>query len=381
MLEIVMAKVALSLLRALSLFSFCQSAAFNGRTSTKLPLPALPGPCSVGTISLELIDHSRLDPYAPTPQPRALMVSLFYPTSDTHHQFAPYLPTKLAAVADEYLSLPAGFIENIQPQAHLNARLKEIPDIPIILFSPGLGGAREEYTILCEGLASYGYLVIAMDHTYDAALVEFPDGTIVFGIPTLNGDAQSLDVRTKDSSFVIDQLSNKTFITQIPGIVHRNFKQSKIAMFGHSLGGTTTLSVLEGDGRVLGGVSLDGPIFGAEEEIGTRKPFLLFGRDNHTRCNDPAWGEVWKHLTGWKAEITLANSTHFTFADIGAVFTEAGLIGVLDPGRLMYGSINLVRATVVEIAYLRAFFDFVLKGGKDTLFRHPDPSFPEITIV
>jgi dienelactone hydrolase len=324
--EIVMAKVALSFLFALSLFPFCQSAAINGRTSTKLSLPALPGPYSVGTISLELIDHSRLDPYAPTPQPRAFMTSLFYPTTDIHHPLAAYLPVKLAAVADIYLSLPAGFIENLQPQAHLNARLAEIPDIPIILFSPGLGGAREEYTIMCEGLASYGYLVIAMDHTYDAALVEFPDGTIVFGIPTLSGDAQSVDVRTEDSSFVIDQLSNKTFITQIPGIVHRTFKNSKIAMFGHSLGGTTTLSVLEEDGRVLGGVSLDGPIFGIGEEKGTCKPFLLFGRDNHTRYNDLAWGEVWKHLTGWKAEITLANSTHFTFSDIGAVFKEAGVI-------------------------------------------------------
>ena len=328
-----------------------------------------------------MIEHSRTDPYASTPQPRAIMVSLFYPTTDTHKPFAPYLPAKLAAIADQYLGLPAGFIESIQPQAHLNARLEEIPDIPIVLFSPGLGAAREEYTILFEGLASYGYLVIAMDHTYDAVLVEFLDGTIVLGSPDIIGDAQSIDVRTKDSSFVINQLSNKTFITQIPGIVHRTFKESKIAMFGHSLGGTTTLSVLEADKRVLGGVSLDGPIFGAEEELGINKPFLMFGRDNHTRCNDPAWAEVWKHLTGWKAEITLAKTTHFTFTDIGAVFTEAGLIDSLDPGRSMYGSIDQVRATVVEITYLKAFFDFVLKRGKDTMFRHSDPAFPEITIV
>jgi pimeloyl-ACP methyl ester carboxylesterase len=363
----------------LSLLSFCSSSAIYGRD--KVLLPALPGSYSVGTISLEVIDHSRQDPYASTPQPRALMVSLFYPTTDTRRPFAPYLPAELAAVADAYLQLPPGFIENIQPQAHLGARLKEVPDIPIILFSPGLGAAREEYTILFEGLASYGYLVIAMDHTYDAALVEFPDGTIIPGNPTLSADAQSLDVRTKDSSFVIDQLSNETFITQIPGIVHRTFRNSKIAMFGHSLGGTTTLSVLEADKRVLGGVSLDGPIFGNEEELGTSKPFLLFGRDNHTRFNDPAWAEAWKHLTGWRAEITLANSTHFTFADNGAIFTEVGLIDSLDPGRSMYGSIDLVRATVVEIAYLKAFFDFVLKEGKDTLFRHADPAFPEITIV
>jgi hypothetical protein len=376
-----MAKHFVRVLYALSLLSLCLSAAVNGRSPTKVSLQALPGSYSVGTISLELIDHSRIDPYAPTPQPRALMVSLFYPTTDIHPPFAPYLPTELAAVADQYLSLPAGFSESIQTQAHLNARLKEIPDIPIILFSPGLTGIREEYTTLLEGLASYGYLVIAMDHTYDGILIEFPDGTIVQGIPSLAADTQNLDVRTKDSIFVIDQLSNETFIKQIPGIVHRTFKESKIAMFGHSLGGSTTLAVLEADGRVLGGVGLDPPIFGNEEKLGTCKPFLLFGKENHTRFNDPAWAEVWKHLTGWKADITLANSTHETFADVGADFEEAGILNVLDPQGLMYGTIDLVRAMVVEITYLRAFFDFVLKEGKDTMFRNPDPAFPEVTIV
>lgn len=376
-----MAKQFVRVLYALSLFSLCLSAPANGRSSAKVSLQALPGPYSVGTISLELIDHSRIDPYAPTPQPRALMVSLFYPTTDIHPPFAPYLPTALATVADQYLSLPAGFLESLQTQAHLNARLKEIPDIPIILFSPSLSGIREEYTTLLEGLASYGYLVIAMDHTYDGILVEFSDGTIIEGNPDLAPDQANVDVRTQDSIFVIDQLSNVTFIKQIPGVVHRTFKESKIAMFGHSLGGSTTLSVLEADDRVLGGVGLDPPILENEETLGTCKPFLLFGKENHTRYNDPAWAGVWTHLTGWKAEITLANSTHETFADVGAVFEEAGVLKTLDPEGLMYGTIDLLRAMVVEIAYLRAFFDFVLKEGEDTMFRHPDPAFPEITIV
>ena len=40
------------------------------------------------------------------------------------------------------------------------------------MFSPGLGSSREAYQILLGGLASDGYLVVAMDHTYDAELVE-----------------------------------------------------------------------------------------------------------------------------------------------------------------------------------------------------------------
>jgi len=39
-------------------------------------LPNLTGPGLVGTVSLELIDYNRLDPLAPTPQFRDLILSL-----------------------------------------------------------------------------------------------------------------------------------------------------------------------------------------------------------------------------------------------------------------------------------------------------------------
>jgi hypothetical protein len=152
-------------------------------------------------------------------------------------------------------------------------------------------------------------------------------------------------------------------------------------MFGHSLGGATTLQAMGVDRRIIGGCNLDGPLSGSELTKGTSRPFLQFGRENHTRFNDPAWKEAWKHLRGWRAEIMLANSTHLTFLDDSAVFTEMGLRDELDPGRTIYGPIDGVRATVVEIAYLKSFFEFVFYGKGDGMFRHPDKKFPEITIV
>ena len=347
--------------------------------TTAVPLPALPGPYAVGTISLEAIDTKRLDPYAPTPQPRRLMISAFYPTTDNHHPFAPYLPTALAAAADQYLGFPPGFLEQIQTRSYANARLKEVPDIPVILFSPGLGSSREASQILLEGIASYGYFVVAMDHSYDAEIVEFPDGELVFGLG-LNGDTLALETRTKDTSFVLDQLGNSTFIQQVPGIVHRKPENNHVAMFGHSLGGATTLQAMGVDRRIIGGCNLDGPLSSSQLTTFINRPFLQFGRANHTRFNDPAWEAVWKHLTGWRAEIELANSTHFTFLDDSAIFTEMGLISTLDPGGTEYGTINGIRATVVEIAYLKGFFDFVFGRGGDGMLRRPDKKFPEITI-
>jgi hypothetical protein len=227
------------------------------------------------------------------------MISLFYPTHDTHHPLVPYLPANLAAAADQFLGFPAGFLEQIQTRSFASARLEELQNLLILLFSPSLGSSREAHQILLEGLASYGYFVVAMDHTYDAQVVEFPSGELVFGLPTINGDAEALDVRAKDTSFVVNQLANSSFIQQVPGIVHRKLDTSRIAMFGHSLGGATALEAMQADHRIIGGCNLDGPLSGSPQLAkGINKPFLLFAAAGHDRFNGLAWAETWKHLTG-----------------------------------------------------------------------------------
>jgi hypothetical protein len=54
-----------------------------------------------------------------------------------------------------------------------------------------------------KGLASHGHIVAAIEHTQDAAGVEFPDETLVLGLP-LDGDALNLGTRTKHTVFIIN---------------------------------------------------------------------------------------------------------------------------------------------------------------------------------
>lgn len=49
---------------------------------------------------------------------------------------------------------------------------------PVVLYSPGAGHDRTWSTIGEEDLASRGYVVVAIDHTYDASEVEFPSGRL-----------------------------------------------------------------------------------------------------------------------------------------------------------------------------------------------------------
>src|SRR5262245_44431459 len=63
--------------------------------SPDMPLLSLPAPTGgypVGTLSLHLVDRSRIDPLAPTRRYRELMVRLWYPAASSHGPCAPYLP-------------------------------------------------------------------------------------------------------------------------------------------------------------------------------------------------------------------------------------------------------------------------------------------------
>ena len=47
---------------------------------------------------------------------------------------------------------------------------------PLVIFSHGLGGNRTQNTIIIEELASHGYVVIAIEHAYDANVSIFNNG-------------------------------------------------------------------------------------------------------------------------------------------------------------------------------------------------------------
>lgn len=152
-------------------------------------VPRAPGPYSVAVEHFELIDKSRIDRFAPTPNtPRRFMASAYLPISRDHQcqtYNAPYAPALTTKVYDTLLplyGLPAGFLEQFEmeycnsstilPQEH--AAKKEFP---IAIFGPGLSLSRLAYGAMARSLASLGYIILTIDCPYDAFFVEFPDGS------------------------------------------------------------------------------------------------------------------------------------------------------------------------------------------------------------
>lgn len=103
-------------------------------------------------VTAELIDHHRLDPYAPDREPRALMISIFLPVDSAvcNLHAIPYMDSITAAFEDsEYadVGVPPGAVESLSLEECLQSSksnknyntLKVAPSYPLVLFSTGMG--------------------------------------------------------------------------------------------------------------------------------------------------------------------------------------------------------------------------------------------------
>ncbi|SHN01963.1 alpha/beta hydrolase family protein [Actinacidiphila paucisporea] len=375
----------------------------------RLRLPPPSGPYAVGTVALRLVDTVRPDPWVPQPY-RELMVSLRYPAQGVRPgPGAPQmLPGEAAGFAElaGYTGVPAARVDwaATRTHAHQGAPAAAGP-FPLVLYSPGAGDPRSLNSTLCDDLASRGYAVLTVDHTYDAAAVEFPGGRVestvlpaelakVVPDPEHPDPARVapllrkvLDVRVADIGFVLDRLPDA-----LPRPLRGLPDFARVGMFGQSAGGFTALQAMYGDPRIAAGANFDGVTAYVEDDAdrgylppvaagGLDRPFLLVGKDGNTRRTVPSWDALWRHSRGWHRGLSLAGSEHATFTDAETLIPQiarrlhlpAGTVpanlGALDPGRA-------VRA---QRAYLVAFFDRWLRDRDDHgLLDGPSPCHREV---
>ncbi|RAO72902.1 uncharacterized protein BHQ10_008914 [Talaromyces amestolkiae] len=356
--------------------------------------PTAVGFFNTSIATTQLIDHQRLDPYAPTPQPRTLMISLFHPVPPAacYPSLTPYMDPISATFEDgEYapVGVPAGAFGSLTlqtckpcPASNPSRRVKG-PSYPLILFSPGQGNSRLLYSAVVQQLASTGYIVVTIDHTYDANIVTFP-GNVTILAANITTDAQIVDdlnVRVKDVSFVLDQLQRPSVISRlIPGRTC-GLDTSKVGIYGHSLGGATAAEAMLSDSRLIGGVNLDGTFFGSVIDRGLDKPFMIMSHEGKNLTTDETWAALWPKLKGFKRGFMLSGSTHGTYTDLAEA---ADLIGLREASptqvAALLGSIDGERALQIIGAYTSRFFDFVLKGKKSDLLDRSSVEFPEVTV-
>jgi Chlorophyllase enzyme len=388
----------------------CAAAALKA-TPTELPLPEPTGLYHVGRNTAELIDHSRKQPFAPNIEPVRLMISVFYPVVPQHPAIRqPYMLAETARIEDITLSAdglkaPNGTFEKLALNLAYDVPYENLThqsscDYPLAIFMPGEGTTRLFYSQIASTIASNGYIVVTIDAPYDVDVVQYPDGSLALNNLTLwatqNETAlaqigyTAIETRAQDVSFVLDQLSNKTLADSlVPNLPPAGLNTTHTAMFGHSLGGAAAFSILEQDARVLGGLDMDGGLFGPGLQNGTSKPFMIMGAANHTRnaegdVSQQSWAAVWPTLAGWKRNILIAETLHYDFSDYPVVFETLGItpgvkVATSISDDILIGTLKGGRALQIVTSYVTAFLDSVIFGKCSALLEGPVGAFPEVS--
>ncbi|USP81298.1 uncharacterized protein yc1106_08572 [Curvularia clavata] len=345
---------------------------------------------TIGSTSLLLTDTHRRDPYINDGRSRSIMVSSFYPVLDCKNKgVVPYMPPQTAAFMDKKFSvygLPNGTFPSLQVEVCNKPTSRDscsTPAPPLVLFSPALGTSKYLYSVMLQSIASSGYLVISIDHPYDADIVEYPNGTIVTGVDIPDDKInQTVATRAADISFALDSLRNSQISKKLFPVHEIRQRNLKVAVLGHSLGGAAAGAATLQTPSVLGGVNLDGTMFGQVLDKGLDKPFMLIGHDNKTQATDPSWKTVWPKLRVWKREIEVRKSAHYSFSDLPAVLSALGVGSAQLPGvGDLLGTIEGKRMMQLTTAHVVAFLDLVLKSRGEKGFANAAKEFPEAVTV
>ncbi|MFD0021014.1 alpha/beta hydrolase family protein [Streptomyces sp. NPDC058382] len=397
------------------------SAASGGRRARTAALPTarLPrptGPFDVGSTVLHLVDPARAEPWLPgTSARRELMVSVRYPAAPggsglrepqmTARAAAHFGGAEGAGVLN--LGMAPGSVDWAATLSHARRGAPVAPAagrLPVVLYSGGLGDPRTWNTALVDDLASHGYAVVTIDHTYEATEVEFPDGRLatmrIFeGAPYTDPDAISavlrkvMAVRVADTRFVLDRLAalNRTRFGDVLDL-------RRTGMFGHSAGGFTAAQTMHDDRRVRAGINMDGQMdyVGGELPDGSRlgtvalegldRPLLLMGTDAQGSGDyrqQPSWAAFWHHTHGWKANVTLSGSRHASYTDAQVLLPRLARQGAEPDGGLAaaVGTVRPDRAAAASRAYVASFFGRWLRGHDDHLLDGPSARFPEMVFT
>ena len=288
--------------------------------------------------------------------------------------------------AESELQLTSRGIAGVPPDALSTVRTNAVSDatpagpqraLPLVVLSPGFTNSRSTLTALAEDLASHGYVVAGIDHTYESFATTFPDGRVTTcrarETPRRGKEFWEKVVagRAADVSFVLHELTGAHPVWPGAGLID----PSRMAMAGHSAGGAAAIAAMLADSRIRVGIDMDGATHALIPDDGLSRPFLFLGKQsNYTPGSGGAvttWERDWNLLTGWKRWLLVAGAIHASFTDLALLADQIGIdIGADLPG---------ARSLDITRAYVRALFDQHLRGKPQAVLDQPSPRYPEVT--
>ena len=267
-----------------------------------VPAPDLPGAYAVGHTEMTIIDAARAN--------RVLPLQIWYPADEASWAAEP-------SFTFTALVLTAGITSTV---AKNDAALPAGDTYPLIIFSHGFGGFNIQSLSLMEHLASFGFVVVAPNHTGNT-----------------QADQSSLDPeadRLPDVAFTIDEMAaaNLNGASSFFGHIDAN----NVGVAGHSYGGMTALFMAAGHGGLLADPRVkaimpvapsSASLTDAELQGITIPTLLMVGTLDGLRPETArSYGLISSAPDLFRVDVTGANHTHFAnVCDIGNVLIANGI--------------------------------------------------------
>jgi hypothetical protein len=375
-------------------------------------LPAPTGEFAVGRLCQDVVDPSRRERYSDNPDDRReLVLWLWYPApSDGTVARVEYLPTPWTPVTD-FLGID---VDDNRAHAVADAPIAaEKPSYPVLILSPS-GFPPLLLTAIAEELASTGYVVVGVNHTYETAVTVFTDGRTVpmnpaaiagaLGPqvgphePVFRQRAAVCDYKAADLRSVADCLER---LEPGPtGLSRDRLDLGRLGAFGHSFGGNAALEWCRTDPRCRAAANLDGAIWTEVGTVGLQRPALqlLAEHPEFAMSGEQAvaagmtsaasWYEAEKTLTfgGWRTvhdlgqpavTVQIAGATHMSFMDVPFLpLREESPV----KGMLAATTIDPLRMWRITSDLLRSFFARHLDGVDSTAVDQVTADYPEIVL-
>ena len=348
-------------------------------------LPRPTGPFGVGTTVRQWTDSTRLERFTGDPHDhRELDVYIWYPAAlRSGRSPTPYVPS-LEGLERVMGSVYVARVGGVRGNSTVEPALSRQPALfPVVVLSHELGSLPMHYTILGEELASQGYLVAAVNHSFGSAATVLrrreaqplhPTWRSSFGVTQEAQRAWEEGVTewAADIVFVVNQLSAEHRVGA--EFFGDRLDLSRIFAVGHAFGGSAALLAGQLDQRIRGVVNLAGTARAAHTRFPVNIPVLWMTQDGSMSDStavarrDTVMGRA--RLGSYVASIAGAVSDHFS--DLPLVF------GTVSPGG---GAMAPERGAEIVRTYVVRFLATLIGRADPRELERLTQRYPEVTLV
>ncbi|MGW8316282.1 MAG: alpha/beta hydrolase family protein [Bacteroidales bacterium] len=388
-----------------------------------LPVPHLPepaGPFEVGTVDEVLEDPGREEVFTADPDDRRRIgIRIWYPAEKTRGiQEKAYWERK--GFTGRAYSLNSGMgsfwyahLNRVKTNSHFNAPLSDLEKTyPVVLYSHSFYGLDTENTMLIELLASEGYVVVSIAHTYENILTflgedETVPGDLDYFFERYDAHAEREEALYKEFRKASDEGTRYDLVRQILGVddqstqllkirtadvklVLRTLKKwnsgdnmfrsrldlDRVGIMGWSFGGSTAMESCMADTTLKAGINLDGYPYGPLFNNGAtmRQPYMLIQSESDDIMEEMVGRLQMERIRSQGYYYMIKGAQHTNFWDFPFFFRIYKYID-------FWGPIDPLRMLEIERTYVVGFFDRYLKGLEVPDLNQTNSPIPEVKII